>query len=98
MDWPQEPMIALAGTLAVREATSYPPHTIPVEGYCVYPRVPAGLPVMRHGGVVSLPGTNNLRALLLVKYLVLFLQGWVNSIICSLFSFGQRWKRDSSSG
>lgn len=35
MDWPQEFMLALAGTVAAREATiPYPPHTIPVEECC----------------------------------------------------------------
>lgn len=34
----------------------------------MYPKVPAGLTAVRHGGVLSLPGTDNLRALPMVKY------------------------------
>lgn len=64
----------------------------------MYPKIPIGLTVTKHDGLLSLPGTNNLRALPLVKYLALFFQGWVNLVICSLSSLRQQWKRDSPSG
>lgn len=78
---------------------STPSAIVPVNSRCcMYPKIPIGLTVTKHDGLLSLPGTNNLRALPLVKYLALFFQGWVNPVICSLSSLRQQWKRDSPSG
>lgn len=82
--WPsvalQEARLALTGAPAVEEDTSpYPVHAIPVafswkkvaadSRGCVPPKAPAAQAAVGCGGVLSLPRTDNLRALPMVKFL-----------------------------
>lgn len=81
----QESGLALTGTLAHRLWRRQCLLTLPMQSQwknvavdsrsCGYPKVPAALTVVRHSEVLSLPGTDNLRDLPMIKYLALSLPG-----------------------
>lgn len=107
--WPgmalQEAGLALTGTLVHQLWRRQGLLTLPMQSQgknvavdsrgCMYPKAHGEV---RRGGVLSLPGTDNLRALPMAKYLALSLQGWVSPVICSLLFLGQQWKWGSPSG